>query len=297
MDYEKLFSQAQEIAEPKLEGEWFPITLTPDMATGERLNVGVGIIKDGITHVQMLHTMKAFKCLYGEDGASNVEFLIDIVREHLEESSEPTSPSGNIFLGPRRHVSGENIQQMLEELYQTMVPLGSGTAEMVHFEKPIANTVDNKRLRKQVFDDIRRRSKSSFERFIKTKPTVFNDDAGLPHELDLQILDTLGDQFAKRVYGTIVSAFYKSDVHRGFNLNSATTSLMTAKQLLSKDAHGGLFILMPDEDEPGYDKKTIREIENDIDKATWALTKVSDVEIHLRTTPEAITQDVLAMAH
>lgn len=296
MEYDKLFSQALEVAEPKVEGEWFPITLTPDVATGERLNIGVGIIKDGITHVRMLESMRAFKCLYGEQGAENIQFLIDIVKDHLEESSDPTSPSANIYLGDRRHTAGDNIQQLLDELYHTMVPLGAGS-EITLMDRATPSTIDNNKLRKHVFDTIRSRSRPAYDRFIKTIPTRLSDNEGSVHEIDLQILDDKGDHFAKKVYGSIVSAFYVSHVYRGFNLNSATTALMTASQLLNDGAHGGLFVLMPDRDEPGYDEKTINEIENDIDKATWALTKTSDVEIHIATSPEALTDDVLAMTH
>jgi hypothetical protein len=290
-----LFSQAVDNEAPSVTGEWFPISLIPDEATAERINIGVGLVADGRRYFRLIEDLRGFKCLYGARGLANIKDLIEMSVEHLTESQTISSPSSNIIIGSRRPASGNSPDEILSDLYQIMVPIAfAHNNDGLILQKEPTITVDNTRLRKDVFKHLRLVAKDNFERIIHNSPVSLNDEQGHPHELDLPILDKYGDHFTKSIYGSIVSAHYVSEVHRGYFLNGASTSLITASSLL-KESQGSLFILMPDESTPGYNSKIMESIDRQIEKTTWPLRNRFDIEIHVQNSSEALAKDVINM--
>ena len=70
--------------DPIIKGRWFPIRLSPDLATGELLNIGIGFIdSNNQLHTKILSSTTPFRKLYGSAGASNFGFLLALLREHF----------------------------------------------------------------------------------------------------------------------------------------------------------------------------------------------------------------------
>ncbi|WP_439836022.1 hypothetical protein [Aeromonas caviae] len=83
---EKLLGQSTD--RNLVKGEWFNIRWTPDLATGEKLNIGVGFVEQGRVHSRLLSYFERVKCLYGERGIYHAELVTSIVGESLRQNKK-----------------------------------------------------------------------------------------------------------------------------------------------------------------------------------------------------------------
>jgi hypothetical protein len=295
MTFKTLFSGAPDLDAPAVVGEWFSISIIPDLATDERLNIGIGLAHQDQLNFKIVEDLQGFKCLYGKNGLASIKDLIHLSIEHFKESGNIESPSSHILIGEKRPAAGNSVDEILNDLFYTMVPIAFAHHgdKMLQLKEP-ALTVDNKRLRREVFKQIEMAANDNYHKIIQQQAVMLDDKSGITHRLDLPILDRYGDHFSKSLYGSIVSAHYVSDVHRGFFLNGASTSLITASSLLS-NSHGSLFILRPEEGTPGYTDEMLDIIDEEIDNTAWPLKNRFDIEVHVESSSEAIARNVLHM--
>lgn len=267
-----LFADVDTAGDAEVRGQWFTIRVTPDIVTGETFNIGVAFIdSQRKVHARLLDSMQAFKCLYGNTGAGNLAFLIKTLRAYFEHSEGLVSPSPQISFSRPVFASGSSINEILTELYETMVPLGIKN-DVVKDEEYGPEAIDTRKLRKQVFKTVREYNQEYFSRVFREEPVPLIDSSGQRHLLDLPIWAD-EDMFVDgRRYGTIVSAHFVSAVHRGFHLDRGALTLANAKLMVRK-GRAGLFILRPDELTYGYEKGVLEEIDNDIDQAVFQFSR------------------------
>ncbi|MDA8093399.1 MAG: hypothetical protein M0T84_05705 [Betaproteobacteria bacterium] len=294
---QKIFDDAAEIADPKVSGKWFPIRLTPDVATGELLNIGVGFIDSRHKlSVRMLDSGRAFRCLYGAAGTENFSLLMAAAHEHFQRTGKPESPSPHILIGPRAYAAGESVDDILDRLFRTMVTLvGSDDDES---EGPGAETIDTPKLRKLVFRAARKYARGIFETMFHEEPLSLADSSNQSHVLDLPIWARDPDLFRDGPrYGTIVSAHFRSPVYRGFNLNGGCLNLWNTRSIINDNGRGAFLILRPAEGSAGYSQSLISDIDNEIDRAVWPFLKLKNMLVEVATDPDKIADTALSLAN
>lgn len=293
-----IFDDAEVIAPAKVSGKWFPIRLNPDVATGEILNIGVGFIDSKHKlHVRLIDSAKPFQCLYGKAGLENFTFLLTAAREHFQRTGKAESPSQHITFGHRAYAGGESISEILDSLYSTMVTLATvEDNEESGAEK--TDTIDTVSLRKDIFKHVRQQSKSTYDRMFHEQPVDLHDSTGKSHVLDLPIYLKDADMHrAGTRFGTIVSAHYRSKVHRGFNLDSEGSSVLSnAHAIIGDRGRGGFLILRPAEGEPGYTQEILNDIDNDIDRATWPFMKSKNMLVEVSSDMLKLAEAALSLA-
>lgn len=117
---EKLLGQNTERSLVK--GEWFNIRWTPDIATGEKLNIGVGFVENGRVHSRLLSYFERVKCLYGERGIYHAELVTSIVGESLRQNKK-SSPIPQITYDNSGYAQGFSVDEVLSSLFEQTVPL------------------------------------------------------------------------------------------------------------------------------------------------------------------------------
>lgn len=254
-------------------GQWFPIRITPDLATGELLNIGVGFIDDsGEIHTRLLTNAKALGYMYGKRGEESFGFLINLVDEHFSISNQYVSPSPQIVLGELSYASGDNYDQILNSLFKSMVSL---TTDDDHADKlNLKNAINNKELRKVFSKLMSQIAPRQHKNYFRNSPVDLKDPSGRHIEVDLQLWSEQGSWIDRAVpFGSIVSAHYLEKVYRGCNLGNGCQDMINAATILSDSSQGYLGILKPGDNSQGFSKSEIHTIENEIDKTVWAITK------------------------
>lgn len=117
---------AQQPVRQAVKGTCQVVRMQLDQVTGESLNVGVVLRESetGPTHMRFLHNVAPLRYLYSDDMAEDAAFLIDQAEQAIEAGME--LPKGwRVQLSEPRFAQGTNMQHLLADLYQRLVPLGA----------------------------------------------------------------------------------------------------------------------------------------------------------------------------
>lgn len=293
-----LFDDAPEMEIAPVTGEWFPIRLMPNIATGEIFNVGVALrTPDGQTHLRLIDNARPFKCLYGHRGLENFSFLLTAFRQSVDTDGRLDQPFPQIRYGEKSFAAGDSVNQILDNLYETMISLQCDESEEEAAEK--IYTVSTERIQKRVFGMIKKERPQAYDRVFRATPVILEDQNHHPLRLELPIWNEHPNMFKAGGprFGTIVSAHYRDPVHRHYNLDGGALNMVNAAMLLDgKRAHGGIFILRPAEGSAGYSPFLMVDIENDIDRATWALQRRRNVTITVSPDERVLMDAALELA-
>ncbi|MDO9422484.1 MAG: hypothetical protein Q7T66_17625 [Herminiimonas sp.] len=263
-----LFQDAPETIISNVKGKWFPIRLTPDIATGELFNVGIGFIEDGKRknrlHVKMLSSARGFKCMYGTVGLENFTFLLTIVGEQLRQSQKVECSSEQISFGSQSYASGESTEAILGRLFETMVPLSRHCED----EQAISGspgTVSSEDARSSVFTQLYQRAPVFAADIIRNAPLRIKTHGGREIKLDVPLRKP-------NRFGTIASAFYRQDVYISNNLNTAMRDMLIAQEHAEEDRDvGGIFILRAPTDGRYFTESLQRWIDEEIEQVRESL--------------------------
>lgn len=113
-------------ASSQVHGQWFNIRFTPDLGTGERLNIGVGLIDvHGGIQTRMLSNFERLRRLYdGRVDLDGLHFLIETLDSYWRNKGHPsTSPIANISFSDLKYASGSSVAEILDDLYTETVLL------------------------------------------------------------------------------------------------------------------------------------------------------------------------------
>ncbi|MCC5809890.1 MAG: hypothetical protein JJU06_05905 [Ectothiorhodospiraceae bacterium] len=279
-------------------GKWCTVSVMPDPLTGERFNVGV-VFQDSKRklHWKLLDSTAAFRCLYGEDGESNLRYLVSAIQEHLQHHGSFRSPSSQILFGQRAYAAGDDAESILDELYQTMVSIRDhgDPSDAEPLRAPTLSTMD---LRKKVTRLARDRDPNMVDRVFRRDPVALHDAKEAPHLLDLQIFAEPDLTHRSTRFGSIVSVYSTAQITRGYYLNAGALSLINAQDILGNGGHGAFFILRPPEGTTGYTSSIVNEIDEQIDRAVFPFQREARRRVRIISTdsPEELTEEAIDFA-
>jgi hypothetical protein len=266
-----LFDDAAPMRSPTVTGKWFPIRLSPDLATGELFNIGVAFVeggkKGGRIHVKMLESARSFKCLFGASGVENVTFLINVVAEHLRQTRDLVSPSPQVSFGPMAFASGDSVDQILARLYATMVTLRHHNDDALEELSPYS--ISSQEARRNVIQELYWADPAAAKSLVREKPLEFKAHGGRTMALDVPLRKP-------RRFGTIASAHYRKEVYVSNNLNTAMRDMLITRDHLDDECEvGGIFILRAPTDERYYTESWQRWIDEEVEKVRETLFRTS----------------------
>ena len=268
------------IARPQpVTGHCQVIRIKPDLITGEVLNVGVVFTdKKRKTHFKILESAYPFKVLYGNNGMDNFGFLLSILKDHLQDQNIKHSISPHIVFGQKTFAQGESVQAILDYAYHSMVTLNAVKEEPKNTN--FGMSVSNKEARAGVAKLLREASTDYYKKIYRESPIVMRNGQETI-TLDLPLLDennSITNEYA--AFGTIVSAVYPNPTYRRFYLNDGVTEMHNAAYWFGSKGKGNFFILRPTAGDSGFSDSILSEIDNDIDRAHWGLSK-HGINVHV----------------
>lgn len=297
-----LFSGLPKSNLPLVEGQWFTIQLMPDLVAGEIFNIGVVFIKDGLeVHHKIIPNSKPFFQLYGSNGADNFNFLLNIVRKRLQDGMYEKSPSPNIIYTEPAFASGTTIDEVLNSLYENMVRLNFRSDDDVISERNHCTSTD--KIRSSIFSKIRKEMPKIYEDIYNPNPrSLFDPRTKKDVLVDLPIWNGRGNIYENKnlCFGSIVSAAYKDQIHRGYHIDHGCTDIRNACLILGREVKAGLIIYRPSEGSDGFNESLQNQIDADIDRSLNSLLAMQREDYHISITvtdkQEEILQGVLALS-
>jgi hypothetical protein len=279
-----------------VEGKWQAIRICPDPIAGELFNVGIFFKMRNKTQFRFIDDVRSFECLYGAKSASNLLHLIDIAK--VAVSTGDTQNIGrNVLFSSPKFASGDSMDDVVDYLFDSFVTLGKHRNDTIIQFKEDTDSINTNELRHSVFSYIKTKNPILFNDAIRTKPfMITNDSAVDSRESNLAIYKqpSIGNDAVR--FGDIVSVHMKSTMHRGFFLNNGVLNIMMANDIASAKgwkSEGGIFLLRPNEETQGFDKQTIIDIDNEIDKTVYHLSKRKNFHVDVFGSQEEVSDAVL----
>ncbi|EGT4370513.1 hypothetical protein AUM47_03105 [Cronobacter malonaticus] len=249
---------------PAVQGEWFTIQWTPDMATGERLNIGV-CFKDesGSTHIEVLEYFERVQCLYSQSAVFHLRLACEVAKEIVYSNRTlETAPYGIHFIS-KGYAQGSSADDVINSLFKNTVPLA------IKKNKPKERAyypISRERLY-NIMDDHLKKTLELHEYFAMIEPTPVKRV-----HLGNQVQSLYIPFKAKCNIGTIASAAYSDENVAKCHLYDAQRDLSLALANFNEYSSGAIFILSP-----GSDLKVERrdQVDLEIDKFCWYLKTLS----------------------
>ncbi len=275
-----------------IKGEWFTVRFMPDRITGEIFNIGVVFIDDVQNcHFKLIENANAFKCLFGTSGVANIAFMLDSVRELLDNNHYLLTPSPNIIYSTPQTAQGESINEILDDLFDSMVSLVCQDDEK---EEKTTQRMGTTELRKQVFRQLYKEMNKVHDRIHQPSPyPITSRDKKKTLMVDMPIRNYRGYESTtvQEYYGTIISAGYLDPVHRRYNIDYVgCTNVTNCCEILGKDIKAGIIIYVPPLDDIDFTEAVQATINDELDKCLYSLHKMNDegynIDIQLIHSPE-----------
>lgn len=258
---EKLLGQSTD--RNLVKGEWFNIRWTPDLATGEKLNIGVGFVEQGRVHSRLLSYFERVKCLYGERGIYHAELVTSIVGESLRQNKK-ASPIPQITYDNSGYAQGYSVDDILTSLFEQTVPLQKKIR--VPSNEKRFTSVNTERLYTCLVDELKIKAGLQFEAFVPANSSILiNDNLG-SHELFVPFRDN------KNLVGGLASTVYSNVQRIELNLLKAARDVEAAVKL-GIGNKASIFILMPGDEVENLNNEQVISIENALDKFNWHMNK------------------------
>lgn len=273
-------------------GEWFCVRFSPDKTTGEIFNVGVVFIdQDQQCHTKLLENTNAFECLFGSLGVANIRFLLTVVEEALADNQYNISPSPHISYSPRQTAQGDSIDEILDDLYQSMISLIVTSEQETNKKR---NNINTKDLRKRVNNFIKKQLPDTYQYILRKEPLLIGQ-GDKKISLDIPIVRC---QISQKFYGTVVSADYLDEVHFIYNVEHiGIGNIASCCEILGKGIKAGISIYNPPLN--SLTKKHQDQREKQLDKCLHRLELLRkngyDIDIHIDDDVEKCVVNTLSM--
>lgn len=281
-----------------ISGSWFTVRFMPDRISGEIFNIGVVFIdKNSKCHYRILETTDAFQCLFGTSGAANIKFLLDVVEEMFTNNNYTITPSPHIIYSNYQTARGESVNEILDDLYRSMVSLICKDEKKSKKNQTIGTT----QLRQKVFNQIESKRKGMKEKIYNPEPFLIKNNSNEKGMLvDMPISKySLGNSTTRaEYYGTIVSAAYLDDIHRRYNIDYVgCTNVTNCCEILGKSIKASIIIYVPPVDDIIFTEAVQINIQNELDKCLYSLEKMNkdgfDIDIQMAHSSEECVHKVL----
>ncbi|EGR2325610.1 hypothetical protein R5M54_004526 [Vibrio alginolyticus] len=281
---EKLLGQNTE--KSLVKGEWFNIRWTPDLATGEKLNIGVGFVENGRVHSRLLSYFERVKCLYGERGIYHAELVTSIVGESLRQNKK-SSPIPQIAYDNSGYAQGFSVDEVLTSLFEQTVPLQKKIRVPGNTKR--FNSVNTDKLYTCLVDELKIKAALQFEEFVPADSSIFIEDDLGSHELFVPFRDN------KNLVGGLASTVYSNVQRIELNLLKAARDVESAVKL-GKGNKASVFILMPGDEVEKLNKEQIVSIENTLDKFDWHMNK-QGISVGGHTSVSGLADEICSWAN
>lgn len=280
---------ATQPAKPRIEasGKWCAIRMCLDLSAQEWLNIGVVLYANdgGQPTIRLLQNFAGLKCLYDTDAADNARFLADQIEYALLEGKRIPA-DWNIQLSPTMFIRGNSKQQMVNDLFERIVPLGKHERGA---DRP--DREDHQHATQSLRSNVRRLLSRHLQLANKTPdfwrnvPTSINLDAA-SIQIDLQVVDS-----SQMLNGAVVSAWYKTKYHRNASLTSGANAMSMASEAYPNHRNI-LYLLQPPAGTPSLTKEDQQSIQADIESVEW-LVKKHNADLKILRSDRDITRSIL----
>ncbi|MCL1148071.1 hypothetical protein L2747_18875 [Shewanella marinintestina] len=261
-------------------GNWYQFQWTPDITTGEKLNIGVGFRdKSGEFGVLMLDYYERINCFYGQEMQFQLELACNVARElvfrkELNDSNELTP---QIHLVKKGFAQGKNTTDILNNLYKNTISLGKKV-------RKVSSNRFSSTSRDAVYITLKEKLKLNlgidYSYHVPENPyqTVSEDN----------IINNLYLPYKKQHgVATLVSTAY-ADIQRvKCNLFDGYRDIdIASNQINTKE--NAIFLMLPDE---SLKRETQIEIENELEKFIWLL-KPHNFHVGSHVNTEGLAEEI-----
>jgi hypothetical protein len=261
-------------------GRWCRIVVEPDTFTGERFNIGVGIIDNtGKRLVKVMSEKGRLECIFDQRDAESILMMAAVAKKCFEEDRPPLF--ANISFGELLPLFNQEPSIAINELF----------TDQVTFALPQRNEaarpkgwLTKKETRHEIFKLISERLPANQASVLMPRaPTIqVQTKAGLvkPVNVPLQLANGAG---------ALESACYSPAIVKS-HLMDAMLDIQTHANAAGL-TRAGMFILRSS---TGLSRKSLLTLDNTIDDVLWRVPKSWCIEIE-DTTPK-LTDKILAWA-
>ena len=261
-----LSAMTMQAPKPAITAKWAPIRISPNLATGEILNVGVCVLHRRKVHIKLLPNAAPFEALYGKVGKDNFSFLLGIIGQHLGgQKSLSANISPQVSLGKAHFVAGDSIQEILDRLYASIVSLDLMCREQ---DTPKERNISTENLRRRVQSLLRKENAKFVESnwHDVSNPIIIPPSKANKTPIRLQHLQLWSEPSITNNnirFASFVSADYVSSLIGDAHLFSAKQDIELAANFKHGKKEARLFLYRP--------KNLSVDMENTIDHTCWLL--------------------------
>ncbi|MDA2940457.1 hypothetical protein [Enterobacter cloacae] len=259
-------SLINEIADkPETSGEWFAIQWSPDLAAGEKLNIGVCYRDNsGNSYVQVLDYFDRINCLYSHSAVVHLRLACEVAKEAvlLNKYIETSCVSGISFVS-KGFAQGKSPDDILSSLFSNVVPLA---VRKTKAKERAYYPISRERLY-NIMDDHLKNTLDLDEYLGMIQPTPVKRVS-----LGNQVQSLFLPYTAGRSIGTIASAAYADENTAKCHLYDAQRDISLALGNFHEYKSGAVFILSPNNDLK-VEKRD--QVDLEIDKFCWYLRTLS----------------------
>jgi hypothetical protein len=260
-------------------GEWFNISIRPDFASNEIVNIGVAFEHESKIYSKFLDDFSSINSSFGEAAEDEIQFMGKVARSALEAGGK-ISPAPSIVFCEPKFARGNNVNEILERLYNSTIKLALPPKKEAHQKTKFLN---NTHARQMTFDEMRKKAGVIAERII-SENHIYNFQKAF---LDIPLL-------SNKLIGTIVSAGFSKPESVELALLKAYIDLMTASfGGEEKRKRKGFFVLKPKEIDKQFEKSKVRKIDNIIDMIDWKLKK-QNITLTIENSAKKLSEKILA---
>ncbi|MGP2602297.1 MULTISPECIES: hypothetical protein [Serratia] len=263
---------------PVVAGEWFTIQWNPDIATGERLNIGVCFVDSmGTSFVQTLEYFERITCLYSQGMVFHLQLACQVAKE-IALSGEVFHENycNSITFKNNGYAQGESADDIVSSLFSNVVPL---SVKIVKRKEKVFSPISRDRLY-NIMDGYLKKHLEYQEYFEMRDPSPLKR-INLGHQSQSIYLPYK----ARKSLGTIASAAYSDENLAKCHLYDAQRDISLALSNYSEYEDGAIFILSPNNDLK-VEKRD--QVDLEIDKFCWYL-KTQSIETEVDSDPESLS--------
>jgi len=237
-----------------VQGEWQKISIRPNVASGEKYNVGVLFKTDDATHIKLIGKSNRLKCLFDEEEIRSTMFAL----KHIEEMVISGIERPDIFeLSPPLWACGDTVEEVLNSLFGQAVPLGKPVKNSKDKAEEV-ETISREALIGNVYRTLNSISLNSEKIIPIDRKVKINSDWPA---IDIPL--RYGERFAD-----IVSATNRSSSTIKNKLNESVINLNAVRDHYNKLQVPALFILRPSK-LLGFSPSEIQSANDIIEQLAW----------------------------
>lgn len=258
-------------------GESWRIQISPDIFTGERLNIGIGIrLPSGAIRVKVMESPGRLACFYGEAGAENILFAAGLYKESVEAGLP--SPIKNIVEADHQPIYNTDPDEALASLFNDQVSAAKIELKKQHGDE----TVKREKLTADIYKIIRKTRPDDADSIIPQSPmTIVQTEKGIrAARIPIQ---------GPRAFAGLESAAIKTSHLIQFNLMNALLDVEAASRAKQVEKMG-MFILRPDTQDDHWNLM----VDNTIDKVLWRAP--SHCHFAANANHEALAEEIIEFA-